>query len=38
MKDVLDVVFEMMKSELTEYDMQPIPSNPSQPCWQNTAQ
>jgi len=38
MKGVLDVVFEIMKSELTEYDMQPLPSNPSQPRWQNTAQ
>ncbi|RKY41126.1 MAG: hypothetical protein DRP76_00555 [Candidatus Omnitrophota bacterium] len=35
---VLKGVFEKMKDRLNQYDMQALPSNPSQKRWENTAQ
>jgi hypothetical protein len=36
--DVLDRVYEKMKSKLTEHDCLPLPSNPNCVRWRNTAQ
>ncbi|MGC8822956.1 MAG: winged helix-turn-helix domain-containing protein, partial [Desulfurella sp.] len=38
MKDILRLVHEKMKSILREYDYEPLPSNPKQERWKNTAQ
>ncbi len=37
-KDVLKKVEEKMKDKLNEYDLQGLPSNPSQKRWENAAQ
>jgi len=36
--EVLDRVYELMKSTLNEFDRQPVPSVPSQQRWRHTAQ
>jgi len=38
MGDVLKMVYEKMKGKLNKYDMEGLPSNPSQRRWENTAQ
>ncbi len=38
MNSVLKGVFEKMKDELNKYDMETLPSNPTQKRWMNTAQ
>jgi len=38
MKDVLNLVHEKMKNNLNSYDYEPLPSNPKQKRWENTAQ
>jgi restriction endonuclease Mrr len=38
MKDVLNLVHEKMKNILNSYDYEPLPSNPKQKRWENTAQ
>jgi hypothetical protein len=38
MKDVLNLVREKMKNILNSYDYEPLPSNPKQKRWENTAQ
>lgn len=37
-KDVINSVYQMMKSKLNHYDMQPLPSNPKEKRWENTVQ
>ena len=38
MKNVLKLVHEKMKNILNKYDYEPLPSNPKQKRWENTAQ
>jgi len=38
MKDVLNLVHDKMKNILNSYDYEPLPSNPKQKRWENTAQ
>lgn len=38
MKEVLEKVYEKMKTQLNEYDLSPLPSNPSQKRWENAVQ
>lgn len=38
MQEVLKRVYAIMKHMLNKYDMQPLPSNPTQKRWENTAQ
>ncbi len=38
MSDVLDKVEAKMRSQLNAYDRSPLPSDPTQPRWRNTAQ
>jgi len=38
MKDVLNLAHEKMKNILNSYDYEPLPSNPKQKRWENTAQ
>jgi hypothetical protein len=38
MKDILNLVHEKMKNTLNSYDYKPLPSNPKQKRWENTAQ
>ncbi|MGC8769522.1 winged helix-turn-helix domain-containing protein, partial [Calditerrivibrio sp.] len=38
MKNVLNLVHMKMKNTLNEYDYKPLPSNPKQKRWENTAQ
>jgi len=38
MKDVLNLVHEKMKNIINSYDYEPLPSNPKQKRWENTAQ
>lgn len=38
MKDVLKLVQNKMKNILNEYDYKPLPSDPKQKRWENTAQ
>lgn len=35
---VLDRVYELMKDQLNEYDLSPVPSTPNMPRWRSTAQ
>ncbi|MEJ5352081.1 MAG: winged helix-turn-helix domain-containing protein [Melioribacteraceae bacterium] len=37
-KDVINSVYQMMKSKLNHYDLQPLPSNPKEKRWENTVQ
>lgn len=38
MQEVLKRVYAIMKNKLNKYDMQPLPSNPSQKRWENAVQ